>query len=693
LGTYSIDQLRNVALVGHGGTGKTSLAELFLFCAGHTTRLGKVDEGNATTDYDPDEIKRKISLSTSMAPVERGAVKINFLDTPGYADFIGEAIEAIRVVETALFVINAAAGVEVQTEKLWEIAGEQKIARAFVVNRLDVENTDFDQVLAQLRSTFGTTVAPLQLPIGKQHSFSGVVDLVAMKAITFKDGKATEGEIPADMADAAATARDTLAESVAEADDDLLEKYLESGEMSQDELEKALGQAISGGTLVPVFCCSATHMIGGQPLLDAIVSDFPNPTARGTIHGESTSGEETREPKPNAPLSALVFKSVADPFVGRITFVRVFSGTMDAGKEVLDMRAAKKEKVGHILVMRGKNQQDVGTLTAGDIGAIPKLPDAATGDTLCDPAKPIVLPGMTFPEPLAQVAVEPKTKGDEDKLGTGLTRLVEEDPTLRVRRDPEMHQTILSALGDIQLDVVMERLQRKFGVDAVTVPAKIAFRETIRQVAEAQGRHKKQTGGRGQFGDAWVKLEPLPRQSGFEWVDKVVGGSIPRQYIPAVEKGIHEAMEHGPLAGYPVVDVRATVYDGSSHPVDSSEMAFKLAGSLAFKNAVDKAQPVLLEPLVKVEVTVPEQYMGDVIGDLNSRRGHVEGMEPQSGGKQLVKATVPQAEIQTYSATLRSITQGRGTYALTFSHYEEVPPDAAKKIVEAAAKEKEEAHK
>lgn len=694
MASYSVDKLRNVALVGHGGSGKTSLAEALLFACGHTTRLGKVDEGNATTDYDPDEIKHKFSLTTSMAPCEHKGIKINLLDTPGYADYIGEPIAALRVVETALLVVNAQAGVEVGHEKLWEVAGSEGIARAFVINRLDAENTAFDQVLSQLRTTFGTAVAPLQLPIGSQHSFSGVVDLVSMKAITFKDGDASEGDIPDDLAAAAESARETLAESVAEADDDLLEKYLESGEMSREDLEKALGKAIVSGSCVPVFCASATHMVGSQPLLDAIVAYFPDPAARGAATGEKPGGgEEKREPSPSAPLAALAWKSVADPFVGRLTYVRVFSGTLKAGTDVLDVRANKKERVGHILTMRGKNQTDLGELGAGDIGAIPKLPDAATNDTLCDPSKPIILPRIAFPEPLAQVAVEPESKGDEDKLGTAINRLVEEDPTLRVRRDAEMHQTVLSGQGDIQLEVVMERLANKFGVKAKTVPAKIAYRETIKAKAEAQGRHKKQTGGRGQFGDAHLRVEPLHRSAGYEWEDKIFGGSIPRQFIPAVEKGVHEAMAHGPVAGYPVVDLKVTVFDGSSHPVDSSEMAFKMAGSIGFKAAVEKAQPTLLEPIMKMEVVVPEQYMGDVIGDLNSRRGRVEGTDPLSGGKTKVRASVPQAEVATYSATLRSITQGRGTFSLTFDHYAEVPPDAVKKIVEAAAREKEEEKK
>lgn len=694
LATYATDKIRNVALVGHGGTGKTSLAELFLFACGHTTRLGKVDDGNATTDYDPDEINHKFSLTTAMAPCERGGVKVNVLDTPGYVDFIGEPTAALRAVETALLVVNAAAGVEVGHEKLWEVAGAEGISRAFAVNRLDAENTDFDKVLAQLRGAFGTAVAPIQLPIGGQHSFEGVIDLVSMKAITYKDGKASTGDIPASLTDAAQVARDTLTESVAEADDELLEKYLESGEMSQDDLQTALGKAIAVGSLVPVFCSSATHGIGAEPLLDAIVAYFPDPTLRGAVAGTKPGGgEETREPSAAAPLAALVWKSVADPFVGRLTYVRVFSGTLKAGADVLDTRAGKKERVGHILMMRGKNQTDVSDLGAGDIGAIPKLPDAATNDTLCDPAKPIVLLPIEFPEPLAQVAVEPESKGDEDKLGTALNRLVEEDPTLRVRRDAEMRQTILSGQGDIQLDVVMERLANKFGVKAKTVPAKIPYRETIRAKAQGQGRHKKQTGGRGQFGDCWLRLEPLEPGGGYEFVNEVFGGAIPRQFVPAVEKGVVEAMTRGPVAGYPVVDLKVAVYDGSSHPVDSSEMAFKTAGSIGFKAVVEKAQPVLLEPIAKLEVTVPEQYMGDVIGDLNSRRGRVEGTDPLPGGKSKVRAQVPEAEVATYSATLRSITQGRGSFTLRFDHYAEVPPDAAKKIVEAAATEKEVAEK
>lgn len=695
MASFATDKLRNIALVGHGGTGKTSLAELMLFSCGHVTRMGKVDDGTATTDYDPDEVKHKFSLSTAMAPCEYRGVKINVIDTPGYADFIGEPIAALRVVETAVFVVNAAAGVEVGHERLWEVAQSEGVARAFVINRLDAENTDFDSVLAQLRSSFGTAVAPIQLPIGRQHDFSGVVDLVSMRAVTFKDGKASSADVPEDLADAAAAARETLAESVAEADDALLEKYLETGEIEQRDLETALGKAIASGTLVPVFCAAASHGIGAQPLLDAIVSYFPDPTARGPATGTNLDGkgEQTREVDAKAPLASLVFKSVADPFVGRLTYVRVFSGTLKAGSDVMNTRVGKRERVGHILMLRGKNQTDLHELFAGDIGAIPKLPDAAANDTLCDPGKPIVLPPIEFPQPLASVAVKPESKGDEDKLGTALARLVEEDPTLCVRRDSEMRQTILSGQGDIQLDVVIERLGSKFGVKANTTQAKIPYRETIRTRAEAQGRHKKQTGGRGQFGDAWLRLEPRPRGSGFEFESEVFGGAIPRQFIPAVEKGVSEAMRQGPIAGYPVVDIKATVYDGSSHPVDSSEMAFKIAGSIAFKNAIEKAQPILLEPIATIEVVVPDQYMGDVIGDLNSRRGRVEGTEPVSGGKVRVRAQVPQAEVQTYSATLRSITQGRGTFSLAFDHYEEVPPDTAKKIVEAAAREKAEERK
>lgn len=685
------EMIRNIALVGHGGCGKTSLAEAMLFAAGAVTRLGKVDDGNATMDSDPDEVARKISISAALAPAMWNAAKINVLDTPGYADFFGETMAAMQVVDTAVVVVDAIAGVEVQTDKAYSTAVERSLPRLVFINRLDKEHADFSGALTSLTDGFGTQIAPVCLPIGKESSLSGVVDLVAMKAYTYQDGKQSEGPIPDELADEAGALREKLVEAIAESDDTLLERYLEGEALEQAEIEKAMLTAVAEGTLVPVLCGSAHMGIGVDRLMDAIVAYAPSPAARPPKKGTNPKNDEEieRACATSEPLSALVFKTMADPYVGKLTYFRVYSGILKADSSLYNATRTEKERLGHLYEVTGKHQEDVKQVVAGDIGAAPKLGATETGDTLCGESAQIVFEPIAFPAPLVSVAVAPKTKADEDKLGGSLARLVEEDPTLTVRRDAETNQTIVSGIGDVHLEVVMERLKRKFGVEAEVSEPKIPYHETVRKSARAQGRHKKQTGGHGQFGDAWVEIEPNERGAGFEFIDAVVGGAIPRQYIAAVEKGIVEAMDQGIVAGFPVVDIRAKVYDGSSHPVDSSEMAFKIAGSLAFKKAAGQAGPTLLEPIVDLEVTVPEEFMGDVMGNLSGKRGKILGMEPR-GKHQVVKAQVPLAEVQHYSAEMRSITRGEGTFSLEMSHYEEVPGDVAQKVIDAAQKAKEE---
>lgn len=680
---YASANIRNIGLVGHGGSGKTTIAEAMLFTTGAVTRFGKVDEGNTTTDYDPEEIRRKFSINASLAPCEFNNHKINIIDTPGYADFIGEVYGALRAVDVAGIVVDAVSGLEVQTERVWAIADEYGLGKIVIVNRMDKEHANFDESLRVMQEVYSDKVTPLQLPIGRESSFKGVIDVLKQKAYITDGGKTKVEDIPTDMADEAASAREALIERIAESDDALMEKYLEEGELTETEILSGMKAAIMSGQLIPVTATAAFTAVGIEGLLNAIVDYIPSPVDRGPIKGTNPKSEEEMERKPSEsdPLTALIFKTVADPYVGKLSYFRVFSGNFKANSTVFDSSRGSKERVGHVFVVRGKTQEDVSELPAGDIGAVAKLADALTGDTLCDEAKVILLPAIKFPEPVISVAAAAKTKGDEEKLGISLNKLVEEDPTLTVRRDTETRQTVLSGMGDMHLDIITDRLKRKFGVEAELSAPRIPFKETIKGSASVQGRHKKQSGGRGQFGDVWIKIEPLPRGEGFEFVDQIVGGVVPQQYRPAVEKGIREVMEQGILAGYPIVDIRATLYDGSYHAVDSSEMAFKIAGSLAIKKGFMEAKPVLLEPIMKVEVIVPEQYMGDVIGDLSSRRGKPLGSEPR-GRNIAVSALVPLAEMATYASTLRSISSGRGAYHMEFDHYEEVPADTAKKIIE-----------
>ena len=686
---YSIESIRNVALVGHGGTGKTSLAEAMLYTSGAVSRMGRVDDGTAAGDFDPEEVQRKMSINSSVLPCEWKNNKINLIDTPGYPDFIGDVIGSLRAVEAALLLVDGTGSIDVGTESGWELAERAKITRMFFVNKLEKENSDFYRTLEALRARFGKSVAPLQLPIGAEDRFVGVVDLLTHKAYKWENGKIAPTDIPGDMADQIAKMREALIEAVAEMDDALMEKYFDQGTLSDEEIAKGLEMGLRAGKFVPVLCGSAMKMVGVDTLMDFIVSSVPSPATAPPVEGKSPSGDEEKR-GPNDPFCALVFKTMADPYVGKLTYFRVFSGSAKSDSHLYNATKEREERVGQVYFVQGKTQEATPEVGVGDIAAVAKLQETVTGDTLCDKIKPIILDPIEFPEPVHSLSVKAKTKADEDKLGPALQKLAEEDPTFHTRRDSDTNQTLISGLGETHIDIMVERLKRKFGVDVETETPKIAYRETITMAADAQGRHKKQTGGRGQFGDCWVKLEPTERGAGYEYVDKIVGGSIPKQWISSVDKGIREALTMGIQAGYPVVDVRAICHDGSFHTVDSSDMAFQVAGRLAFRAAAEKAGPVLLEPIMEIEVVVPEEYMGDVIGDLNAKRGRVAGMEPLGGGRQRIKAQAPQSEVLRYSIDLRSIARGRGQFRAKFSHYEEVPAHVAQQIIAEAEKTRKE---
>ncbi|HSD50247.1 MAG TPA: elongation factor G [Candidatus Methylomirabilis sp.] len=679
-------KIRNVALVAHGSAGKTTLTEAMLFTAGATTRLGRVEDGTTTTDFDEDEIRRRISISAALAWCEWKGCKFNLVDTPGFAAFLTDAKNALRVVDGAVVVVGAPDGVKVQTEKVWSYAAAQDLPRVIYLSKMDRERADFTRALEDVRKNLAPQAVPLQVPIGEESGFTGVVDLVRMRAITFAtdgSGKATVGDIPEAVRSVAEAQRSALVEAVAEADDQLLEKYLERGELKEVEVQEGLTRGIRERKLYPVLCGAPPKNIGVSPLLDLLAEAFPSPLDRPPADGTNPKGNGAvrREIKDDAPLSALVFKTVADPYAGKVTMFRIYSGTMTSDSTFFNSTKGAKERVGQLLLLRGKQQTPVEALGAGDMGAVVKLRETGTGDSLCDEKAPIRLPEIVFPAPVISFAVEPKAKGDEDKMSTAFARLREEDPTIQVRYDPQTKETVVSGMGRNHVEIVAERLKRKFGVDVTLKTPRVPYKETVKTRArEIQGRHKKQTGGRGQFGDCWIHLEPLPRGGGFEFVNQIVGGAIPRNFIPAVEKGILEGMERGSVAGFPVVDLRVTLYDGSTHPVDSSELAFKLAGRLAFRKAVAQAKPTLLEPIMSVEVLAPGECMGDIVGDLNSRRGRVLGIDTK-GRNQAVKAHVPLAEMLEYMPSLRSITGDRGDYSMDFSHYEEVPAQFQERIV------------
>jgi elongation factor G len=693
--TYEAANIRNVLLVGHGGAGKTTLTEALLFAAGATTRMGKVEDGNTVTDFEPEEVRRGISVSLALAPVEWRDVKINVLDAPGYADFIGDVKAAIRAADACLLVVSAVEGVEVQHEVVWELAVEAGVPRAFFVNKLDRERASFQRTLDGLVQAFGTQVAPLQFPLGEEHEFEGVADLLSRKAYRYPSGpKGEEGDWPDDIAGKADPFREKLTEAVAEADDALLEKYLEEGELSEEEVVGGVKAGITQAKFAPVLCGSASHGIGVDRVAEFIADAFPSPIDRPPVKVITKDGQEQERPcDPAAPLTAFVFKTISDPYVGRITLFRVFSGRMRPDSSVHNATQGTEERVAQLFTMRGKDHDSLSEVPAGDIGAVAKLSHTATGDTLTTKDSPATLPALEPPEPLYALSVEPKTQGDEDKLSTALARIQEEDPAFRVERQADTHQTVMFGMGETHVDVMVERMKRKFGVEVTTQPAKVPYKETIRGKAQAIGRYVKQTGGHGQFGVAHIEVEPLERGAGFEYVDKIVGGVIPNQFIPSVEKGVVKAMQEGVLTGYPMVDVRVTLFDGKHHPVDSSDMSFQIAGSMGLKEAAQKAGVVLLEPIVDVEILVPESMTGDIMGDLNSKRGKVLGMEPTGTGKTRVRAQVPQAEMTRYAIDLRSITGGRGVFTMRFSHYEEVPSHLADRVVAEAQREKEEAHR
>ena len=684
---YKVEALRNVVLLGHGGSGKTSLSEAMLHDTGTTTRLGRVEEKNTVSDYDEEEQSRGFSVNCSVLPCEWRNHKLNILDAPGYMDFVGEVKNAIRAADGAVMLISAASGVEVGAELQWAFLEEARLVRLVLVNKMDRDNANFPRTLEQLRNKFERTFVPIQLPIGAQQSFSGVVDLVTMKAYLGAESK--EAPIPAAMQGEANEARQQMMEYAAEVDDDLMIKYLEGEELTVEELRRALAQGSQRGQFVLVLAGSGTNNIGVRTLLDAIVDFLPAPALVERVARVPGSDEERMiTPDPAGPLVVQVFKTLADPFVGKLTYFHVFSGTISSDSRVYNINKSAEERLGQLFMVRGKEQIAVPTVKAGDIGAVSKLSVTSTGDTLGDRGAPYLMPPILYPEPLFSAAVFPKTKADLDKLGASLTRLVDEDSTLRVERNAETNETILSGMGESHIQIAARRLAQKFGVEIITEVPKIPYRETITRSASAQGRHKKQTGGRGQFGDCSVRFDPLERGAGFEFTSEVFGGAVPRQYIPAVEKGIREIMPMGVLAGYPTVDFRAVIYDGSYHAVDSSELAFKLAAHLAFREGIPDAGPVLLEPVMQIEVTVPESFMGDILGDINTRRARVLGME-QKRGNGVITALVPLAEIQRYATDLRSMTQARGFYTIKFSHYDIVPSHLVEKIAEAARKRAE----
>jgi len=688
---YDAPSLRNVALVGHSGAGKTQLISTLLFDAGAVNRLGRVDDGTTVTDYDEEEISRKHTLSAALAYAEWNKVKINFIDTPGMANFLSDARAALRVADAAIVVVDAVAGVEVSTEKVWSGAEELQVPRLVVLNRLDRERASLDRSVESLRGVFGRTVIPIQLPIGEEKSFRGIVDLVAMKAWTYPadgSGKATEAPVPAEIAGAANSAREALIEMVAEADDSLMEKFFDAGTLTQEELVSGLKRGFAAGRIFPVLCASATANIGMQPLMDAIVAYVPSPAERDfavvDVKGEEAAPLRAADA---APLAAFVWKTVADPFAGRITMFRVISGTIKSDSTVYNVTRETPERLGNLVLLQGKAQTAVPEIKAGDLGAVAKLKESLTSDLLADKAIGVRVAPVKFPEAVISYAIEPKSRGDEEKISTSLHRLQEEDPTLSYNRDAQTKELLLSGQGQSHIEVAVAKLKRRFGVEVNLKLPRIPYRETITAATEAHGRHKKQTGGHGQFGDCKVKFEPLPRGSDFEFVVDIFGGSIPRQFIPAVEKGIQDVRMRGFLAGYPMVDFRATVFDGSFHPVDSNELSFKMAGTLAFKDGMSRARPTLLEPIMDVEVYAPSDYAGDLMGDLNQRRGRIGGMDAR-GATTIVRAKVPMSEMLTYEQHLTSATGGRGSYHMEFSHYEEVPSHLHGKIIAAARAER-----
>jgi len=684
--TYEGNDVRNVALIGHGHSGKTSLAAGLLFSTGASNRLTRVDEGNTVTDYDEEEINRKLTISTALACVEYKKKKINLLDTPGFNIFIGDTHASMVAADAALVLVDGVAGVEVQTEKVWEFADEFKLPRAIIINKLDRERSSFERAMESVHEVFGRAAMPIQLPLGVERDFKGLVDLIRMKAWTYTndgDGKGVEGDIPAALAETAAKAHEALVEMIAEGNDALMEEFFSEGTLPVEHIVDGLRLAIKERRIYPVLCASALHNVGADQILDFVTEFFPAPTDQepvaATLNGEAV----TRAVTDKGQLALFVFKTVADPFAGRVSYFKVMSGVLKNDANATNVRTGTADRLAHIGVLVGKQIVPVTDLHAGDIGAVAKLKDTLTGDTLTDKASPIAYPPVKLPEPSIAYAISAKSRQDEDRMGNAIARILEEDQSLRFYRDPATKEFLLAGSGQQHVEIIVSRLKKRYSVEVGLSAPKIPYRETIRGNADVQGRHKKQTGGHGQFGDCWIRMEPLPRGGKFEFANEIFGGSIPRNFIPAVEKGIVEAAEKGYLAGYPVVDFKVTVYDGSYHDVDSSEMAFKLAARKAFKAAMEKAKPTILEPIMKVEVQGPVEYAGDLMGDMNGRRGRITGMDTK-GSTQIIRAAVPMAEMLSYQNDLISMTQGRASFSMEFDHYDFVPSLQAEKIIAAA---------
>ena len=690
---YASEKIRNLGLIGHGGAGKTSLAEALLFTMGETNRLGKVVDGSTVSDYHPDEIERKHSISTSLLHGEWKECKINLLDMPGYSDFLGDTKGSLSVVDLAVVVLNAVTGIEVGTEQVIEYADEYKTPRLFFINRLDAEHSNFDAVLKSLQDRYGNAVVAFQFPVHSGTGFNQLIDVLNMKCLTFElggNGKPTVAEIPEALKARTAELRSRIMDAAAESDDTLFSKYIEAGVLSDEELKRGLVQGILKRTLLPVFCGSAEKNIGTVPLLEFACDSGPKPSDINNVtgfHPDSKSKVEWPSTSKD-PLCAYVFKTLVEAHVGDLTLVRVLSGQLTVGSEAFNSTVRQTEKIGQMYVLNGRNRKDIGSLIAGDIGALVKLKNTYTGNTLCDKKNPIQMESIRFPEPLTSVAITPKTRGDEDKISNGLHMLRNEDPSFIVVNNPELHQTVLSGQGELHLTVVIKRLKERFGVEVTEERPKIPYRETITSKADEKYRHKKQSGGAGQFAEVWMRIEPLPRGTGFEFKNEVYGGHISGPFIPSIEKGVRQMLEAGPLTGHRVVDVRAIVYDGKEHPVDSKDIAFQIAGREVFKQAVLNAKPILLEPIYDIEVKVPEECMGDVMGDLSGRRGKIMGMDTK-GHFQVIKVKIPLAELDRYATTLRSKTSGRGLFTMTFSHYEPVPKELEIRIIEEAKKARE----
>ena len=692
MGTRQPENTRSFAIAAHGGAGKTSLVEAMLFDSGSTTRLGKVEDGNTVSDFSQEEQKRQISINTSLMTMERNGKTLFVLDTPGFADFVGEMRSAVRVADTLVIAVSGTSGIEVQTDKAWETGEEFGLPVAFYISKLDRENSDFGKVLSDIKADYSEKAVPVFLPIGSESSFKGVVDVLRGKAYIYEtngSGKFTEGDVPADMADDVASAREALVEAVVEADDEMMMRYLDGETISDDELLPVLRKAIAARLLLPVFPGSSTQNVGVHQILDFIVDFFPSPLEARTRPAKKSDKDIDVAPDPSATFSAICFKVMVDPYVGKLSFIRVNSGTLTSDNNIFNVNKGDDERISSFKFMTGKEGKDVKEIVVGDILALPKLQSVQVGDTLGMKGSTVLYPPIEFPKPVYSVAITAKSRADEDKLGNAITKTLEEDPSLSFEKNPETNDSVLSGMGDMHIDIVLSKMKERYGVDLDTKTPQVPYRETIRKTAEAQGKHKKQTGGHGQYGDAHIRYTPLERGAGFVFEDNIVGGAIPKGFIPAVEKGLRESLVKGPLAGFPVVDFKATLFFGSYHDVDSSEMAFKLAARLSFKKGILDAGPILLEPIMNVEVTVPEDYLGDVMGDFNSRRGRILGIDSK-GHQQIVKAQAPLAEMFRYAIILRSMTSGRGSFTMEYDHYEEVPAEITKKVVAAHKQEEEE---